>query len=413
MPGTQGWLSGHPPASERIGAGVSEPDRAVWEIERGLTLAQRAHFADAAAHFSIAREQLSDAQARVLVALDGFIDSHSRYWDAQQALHEATHRFVVASTDQEARFADLQEALTTAQGSIGAQNRQVPDPEPEAWPNPRDDPPAPADTEQTSALPTLAVTCFGRFEVRRHGELVEPCRNKNGQAILRYLAAHPRHRETVDALVEALWPSDAPEVARHKLHVAASALRGALNRGLPRSKRAGYLVFKNGGYELDPATIKCDADEFEALFSAGQRAGGEAAVSSFEAACRLYTGTFLAEDVYADWSFLRREALAQHHVTMCSALAAHELSVGHNAAAARWATVMLEEDRCNEAAYRQLMRAYALDGRRGEALRQYQRCQQVLEAELGVGPMPETTAVFYAVLKGEPPPAERAEIEGT
>ena len=75
-------------------------------------------------------------------------------------------------------------------------------------------------------------------------------------------------------------------------------------------------------------------------------------------------------------------------------------------AAAQWATAMLEEDRCNEAAYRQLMRAYAGEGRRAEALRQYQRCEQVLQAELGVTPMPETTAVFYAVLKGEIPPVE-------
>jgi len=74
----------------------------------GLTCAQSAHYADAVVHFSIAREQIPESQARVLVALDGFVESHTRYWEA---LHEASHRFVVASTDQEARFADLQEVL--------------------------------------------------------------------------------------------------------------------------------------------------------------------------------------------------------------------------------------------------------------------------------------------------------------
>jgi DNA-binding SARP family transcriptional activator len=44
-------------------------------------------------------------------------------------------------------------------------------------------------------------------------------------------------------------------------------------------------------------------------------------------------------------------------------------------------------------------------GRRNEALRHYQRCEQVLQAELSVQPMPETTALFYAILRGEPLPA--------
>ena len=108
---------------------------------------------------------------------------------------------------------------------------------------------------------------------------------------------------------------------------------------------------------------------------------------------------------------MRREQLSQAHVDMCSRLSSYELAAGCYSAAAHWATAMLEEDRCNEAAYRQLMRAYATEGRRGEALRQYQRCKQVLQAELGVAPMAETTRVFYAVLQGETPPTEQADME--
>jgi len=102
-------------------------------------------------------------------------------------------------------------------------------------------------------------------------------------------------------------------------------------------------------------------------------------------------GPFLTEDLYADWSFMRREQLAQDHVAMCSALASHAFDAADYAAAVHWATAMLEHDRCNEAAYRQQMRAYAAEGRRGEALRQYQQCEQVLQSELGVAPMAETT----------------------
>jgi DNA-binding SARP family transcriptional activator len=93
---------------------------------------------------------------------------------------------------------------------------------------------------------------------------------------------------------------------------------------------------------------------------------------------------------------------------MCNTLAAHYLAEEHYDEAARWARCVLEENRCDETAYRQLMRAYAGQGRRSEALRQYQRCEHVLGEELGVQPMPETTAVFQAILHGESLPKEDA-----
>src|SRR5947209_19005293 len=90
------------------------PDRVQAAMTRGLVCASQAHYADAAAHFAQAREALPATLSPLLAALDAFIDSHARYWAAQQALHDASHHFVLTSTDQEARLADLQEALAAA-----------------------------------------------------------------------------------------------------------------------------------------------------------------------------------------------------------------------------------------------------------------------------------------------------------
>jgi DNA-binding SARP family transcriptional activator len=211
----------------------------------------------------------------------------------------------------------------------------------------------------------------------------------------------------MDALVEALWPDDSPDIARHKLHVAVSALRRALNGQYARQKEMGYLLYENGAYRLNPdVAIRIDAAEFLALYRTGQHARGNEAIPHFEAACRLYTGPFLPEDLYADWSLIYREQLTQIYLTMCNTLAAHYLTEERNDEAAGWARCVLEENRCDEAAHRQLMRAYAAQGRRSEALRQYQRCEHVLGEELGVQPMPETKAVFQAILHGEALPKE-------
>ena len=45
------------------------------------------------------------------------------------------------------------------------------------------------------------------------------------------------------------------------------------------------------------------------------------------------------------------------------------------------------------------MRAYARAGRRGEALRQYKSCAEILQRELGVAPDAETQALAEAIAR--------------
>ena len=264
----------------------------------------------------------------------------------------------------------------------------------------------PAFLATTATLPPLEVACFGRFEVRRGGRLLELCNNRSGQTIFRFLVVQPHHRATSDVLMEALWPDDDPETARHKLHVAVSALRGALNAGLPTQKGSGYLLHADGSYQINPAAeLRIDAERLMARFRRGPQTGGAAAIADYEAACRLYRGAFLPDDVYADWAALRAEQIAQAYRAMCGALSGHYLAAGRCDEAVVWAMACLEGNPCDEAAHRQLMRAYAADGHRGEAIRQYQRCERLLAAELGVEPMPETTALYLAIQRGDPLPA--------
>jgi DNA-binding SARP family transcriptional activator len=154
-------------------------------------------------------------------------------------------------------------------------------------------------------------------------------------------------------------------------------------------------------YELNQAVaIYSDVDEFLALYHAGQQAASAVMIQLYEQACRLYTGPFLLEDLYTDWSFIRREELNKIYVIMCNKLAEFKLENGHYEDAATWATATLKVNRCDEEAHRLLMRAYAAEGRRSEALRQYEHCQRVLLEELGVQPTPETQQMLSLLLHG-------------
>jgi DNA-binding SARP family transcriptional activator len=174
----------------------------------------------------------------------------------------------------------------------------------------------------------------------------------------------------------------------------------------------GYILCKNGVYQLNPAVwIRSDIDEFLAFYQAGRQYGGSAAIEQYEAACRLYTGPFLPEDLYADWPLIQREQLRQAYLTMCGALAGHYLEVGHFEDAVKWASAMLKENRCDEVAHRLLIRVYAAEGRRSEALRQYQHCERVVAEELGMPLMPETVNLFHTILSSQILPNDRTKIE--
>ena len=252
------------------------------------------------------------------------------------------------------------------------------------------------------SLPALHITCFGGFAVRRSGLPVALCSNRNGQTILRYLMTQQGHRASVDALMAALWPEEESEIAHHKLQVAVSALRRSLNNGFDCDPGGGYILCKNRVYRLNPAfSLRTDVDEFLAFYQAGQPSNGAGAPAQFEKACQLYTGPFLTEDLYADWSFMRREQLSHLYLSMCSTLAEYYLEAGRYEDTVKWATAILKENQSDEAAHRQLIRAYFALGRRSDALRQFHRCQYILNEELGVQPMLETIELFHTILKGE------------
>ena len=398
---------------------ASEASSLTSLLERGLHCTRQGYYAEGVTFFALARERLSPDQKHFAVVLDALIQSQAGYLQAQHALHVASKRFVKADTDQQAQLVALEKLLlipgedthgeqaphTATQSPENSWIHQPPrspqllvaDSSTEKLPHPLHSSPRDGD-----ALPALCFTCFGRFEVRRVGRLIALCPSRSGQIILRYLVAQPGHSATIDSLMAMLWPEDEQEVAQPKLHIAISALRRSLNEG--HISAPGYIVCKNRSYYLNPeAAIKTDVDEFLQCYRAGRQTE-EGRVALYEQACRLYTGPFLSEDLYADWSFLQREQLSRTYLTMCRALTEHYLKTSCYEEAEKWATAVLKENRCDEAAHRQLIQIYAVQGRRSEALQQYQRCERVLREELGVQPLPDTQTLFQALLTNEPLP---------
>lgn len=368
---------------EEAPAGMPDDASIVALLKRGLDYLHQGRNAVGASLCELARDRLTFERAEVAAIIDTFLASHAHYCQMRQALHEASRRFVSAEAEQQQLRTNLEEALTTLPGGANISSDQCIAPE--------HDP----DSSLSPGLLTLYVTCFGSFAVRCQGQPIAPCPNQSAQTILRYLITQPDFRATMDALMALLWPDDEERIARHKVHVAVSALRNTLNQELRCLPGGSYILYKNGVYRLNPAVhFTSDVKQFLALYQLGQQSSGKEKMACYEQACQLYRGPFLVEDLYADWSAAKREQLYQCFVTMCQALTSHYLEAGCYEEAGRWARTLLQEDRCDEEAHRQLIQVYIAQGRRSDAIRQYQQCERLLAEELGVPPMSETMALM-------------------
>lgn len=373
-------------------------------LKQALADIAQGHYSEGVALVALAREQLSEEQQQFAPVFDSIIVRYSGYEQAQESLLYASRAFVQADSELKASVAQLESlALYVTSPVMATQTKQhavIP-----LFSHVRHDPVAHNNSynheplREDEYLPALTITCFGRFEVCRQQQAITLCQNRSGQAILRYLIMQSGYRATADALMEALWPADEPETARRKLQVAVSALRRSLNAGYECDAGGGYILYKNHLYLLHPSVqVVTDVDAFVRHYEAGQCSQSEGMVAQYEQACQLYSGSFLPEDLYADWSQRRREQLSQMYVSMCASLAEHTFKQGTYERADYWAHLLLAENPCDEAAHRLLMQTYTRQGRRNEALKQYQRCERILRDELGVAPMPETQHVFQDIL---------------
>jgi DNA-binding SARP family transcriptional activator len=383
-------------------------------LKEGLSYVAQGRLAEGLEALRHAREQLTTQEAPLGDMLDALQEIMASFLQAERLLNEAGRRLAEARLTWQSQLGTLsfllqphvQLSLSTPAVEPLAMVTPVPL---EAHPQHTACGERPIVSALSSDPPPLYITCFGHFTVSRFhvgGPSVQLCRNARGQLVFRYLLTRPGHQASVDMLLADLWPDEEPETARHKLQIAVSALRCALNEGQAQPPGGGYILYKERSYILNPAVaFNSDVADLLHLFEVGNRAGDSGITSDcYQRACRLYSGPFLVEDLYAEWSFLQREELARTYRTMCSWLAEHRLREGDCEEALSWCRRLLQLDRYDEETYCKIMRAYAGAGRRTEALRCYQQCRRLLLEELHIEPMPETQALIQAILDGRYPP---------
>jgi DNA-binding SARP family transcriptional activator len=218
-------------------------------------------------------------------------------------------------------------------------------------------------------------------------------------ALLAYLAVTGR-RHGRDILAGLLWPDADQEHSRSALRRTLSALGKGLGPGWLRADRESVELVGDG--------LGLDVSRFRELAREAARAGEPASrISRLQQAAELYRDDFMAgftlrdADRFDEWQAMEGEALRHELAIVLERLVTERAAAGAVDAAIESARRWLSLDTLHEPAHRWLMELYAAAGDRSAALRQYRDCVRVLERELGVPPLEDTTATYQAILAGD------------
>ncbi|MGH2524005.1 MAG: AAA family ATPase, partial [Anaerolineales bacterium] len=246
----------------------------------------------------------------------------------------------------------------------------------------------------------LNLRLLGSPRVEHDGQPIEVDTRK-AIALLAYLAlsaeAHPRA-----ALAALFWP----DVDEARAHAALRRTLSALNKALGGQ----HLLIEREALGLEHGPdVWVDVEQFHQKLAECLAHGHPASkvcpacLSPLTEAAALYRGDFLSgftlrdSPGFDDWQFFQAESLRRELAGALERLVRghsergeFETAIGH---ARRW----LSLDPLHEPAHRHLMQLYVHAGQRAAALRQYRECVRILEEELGVPPLEETTALYEAI----------------
>lgn len=197
-------------------------------------------------------------------------------------------------------------------------------------------------------------------------------------AFLALQQGQPQSREKIASL---FWDNSLEEQARTNLRQSLSSLRKQLKDA---------LITRDDLVQLDPTQFELDVARFENLITSGVDRQIEEALSIYKG--DLLDGFSIKEEGFETWLRPERERLRNLMIDGLSRLISSKEAISDHAAIATLAARLLVLDPINEAAHRNLMKAYAAQGRHEAALKQFETCKQMLKRELGVNPQEATLA---------------------
>ncbi len=249
-------------------------------------------------------------------------------------------------------------------------------------------------------MSVLRICLFGRLRLARDDDGVEIKVTRTVQGLLAFLLLERHRTHPREILVDLFWRDHPFQQANNCLNTALWRLRRVLEpAGVERGAYVATTPTGEVGFN-DQSTYWLDVAVFEGHLEQALAIPPAIAtldnVSGLEHALSLYTGDLL-EGFYDSWALHERERLRNLRLRGLAYLMRYYHSQGEFETSIAYGQRILDDDPIREEIHRDLMRIHAESGQRSLAVRQYEVCRDVLAAELGIAPMPETQRLYAQI----------------
>jgi DNA-binding SARP family transcriptional activator len=238
----------------------------------------------------------------------------------------------------------------------------------------------------------LRARMLGPMDLRFGERQLPPLDSARAESLLGYLLLHRDAPQPRQRLAFLLWPGSTEGQAQTNLRKVLHTLR----RALPGADSLIEIGPRTLRWRAD-APLWLDVEHFERALAEGR----------LEEAVETYAGELL-EGRYDEWLADERERLAGLYLEALERLARQHEGGRRWPEAIRCAERLVAQDPLREESHRLLMQLCRASGDRARAVRAYHVCATALERELGIGPSPETRAVYESLVATAPAGTSRA-----
>jgi predicted ATPase/DNA-binding SARP family transcriptional activator/DNA-binding CsgD family transcriptional regulator len=223
----------------------------------------------------------------------------------------------------------------------------------------------------------MRIRLLGDFEVSVGPRTIADAswRLRKSASLVKLLALAEGHRLHREQAMDLLWPDLARKPASNNLRGVLNAARRTIDQAggsLYLASEGESLVLCRGG------SLWVDVDAYE---EAAISARHTRTPSAYQTAIELYTGGLLPQDRHETWAEGRREELRRLYLELLAEMAALYEKQEDLGPAIRALQRAISEEPAGEQTHADLMRLYALSGRRQEAIVQYERLRRSLSGE--------------------------------
>lgn len=240
--------------------------------------------------------------------------------------------------------------------------------------------------------------CFlGNPQISVNGEEIHLSRKKS-LALLAY-AALSEIRLSRSQICGVLWPDKDESHGRSALRTTLSTLN---------SEAGAHLIESENEYFMLNSSIETDVRLFrEKAKSLNRKVKYDTSIiKDLRESASLYTGDFLSgftlggsSPLFDDWQYMQLENLKKIRADVLERLVQLYTLASNFKEATMFAEQWAEHQPDNEHTHRRLMELYAWQGRKRDALRQYEKCASTLERELDLEPDESTVRLYDSIRK--------------